>query len=274
MNDFLMELKIQNSAKGYRMPDQSLEAYVFRLAYTEGRTVVVNFTTEEQMKAAKTKFWVDCVENGEIVPDGPPVDMLAVLRLYADMLKESIFRDLDEVFASQELLAFKHVSKVVLREATAIICTNNTAGDALISSNFGQHATGILVIRDEDPKELEPNSWILIAKLEASAKITGVAAVGDEKQSAPTVLFNQSEKRYNEFGNQLELPFVSRLFNMKYPSIHLTQQFRDNPRSVPADHGPDDEAPVDNNWRPGPHGMTIPDNKGWRVKSAEVKANW
>lgn len=61
------------------------------------------FPTEEQIDAANTKFWVDSVENGEIVPDGPstPVDVLAVLRLYADMLKETAFRELEEALASQ-----------------------------------------------------------------------------------------------------------------------------------------------------------------------------
>lgn len=226
MSGFLKELKKHNATKGYCMPDQSLEAHVFRLAYTEGRTVMASFPTEEQIEAANTRFWVDSVENGEIIPGGPPVDMLAVLRLYADMLKESAFGGLEEGFASQALLAFKRVCKVVIREATTIVCTNNTAGNALISSNFGQHAMGILIIRDEDPKELEANSWIPIAKLEASDRITGVVAVGDEKQLAPTVLSNQGEKRYNEFANQLELPFVSRLLKMNYPSILLTQQFR------------------------------------------------
>ncbi|KAL4965172.1 uncharacterized protein BDV14DRAFT_60003 [Aspergillus stella-maris] len=178
MNDFVKGLKKQNSTKGYRMPNQSLEAHVFKLAYTRGRTLMASFPTEEQIEAAKTRFWVESLESGEIIPNEPAVDMLAVLRRYADMLKESTFRDLDETFASQALLAFKRVSQVVIREATAIVSTNNTAGDTLISSTFGQHVKGILIIRDEDPKELEPNSWIPIAKLEASSKITGVIAVG------------------------------------------------------------------------------------------------
>lgn len=101
MSDFLKEPKKHNATKGYRMPDQSLEAHVFRLAYTEGRTVMARFPTEEQIEAANTRFWVDSVENGEMVPDGPPVDVLAVLRLYADMLKEAAFRELEEGFASQ-----------------------------------------------------------------------------------------------------------------------------------------------------------------------------
>ncbi|BCS27352.1 uncharacterized protein APUU_60400A [Aspergillus puulaauensis] len=137
MSGFLKELKKHNATKGYCMPDQSLEAHVFRLAYTEGRTVMANFPTEEQIEAANTRFWVDSVENGEIIPDGPPVDMLAVLRLYADMLKEYAFGRLEEGFASQALLAFKRVCKAVIREATTIVCTNNTAGNALIYSNFG-----------------------------------------------------------------------------------------------------------------------------------------
>lgn len=103
MSDFLKELKKHNATKGYCMPDQSLEAHVFRLAYTECRTVMARFPTEEQIEAANTRFWVDSVGNGKIVPDGPstPVDVLAVPRLYADMLKETAFTELEEGFASQ-----------------------------------------------------------------------------------------------------------------------------------------------------------------------------
>ncbi|KAL3471548.1 hypothetical protein BJX99DRAFT_263130 [Aspergillus californicus] len=36
----------------------------------------------------------------------------------------------------------------------------------------------------------------------------------------------KSQLRYNEFANQLELPFVSRLLKMNYLSIPLTQRFR------------------------------------------------
>jgi hypothetical protein len=70
----------------------------------------------------------------------------------------------------------KRVCKVVIHEATTIVCTNNTAGD--------------------------------------------------EKRLAPTVLSNQGGKRYNEVSNQLEVPFVSRLLGVNYPSITLTQQLR------------------------------------------------
>ncbi|KAL3463831.1 hypothetical protein BJX64DRAFT_287049 [Aspergillus heterothallicus] len=131
------------------------------------------------------------------------------------------------------LYAFKQACKAVISEARVIICTNNTCGDPLVAPNFGENATGILVIRDEDPKEMEASTWIPLTKLEASRRTSGVIIIGDEKQLTPTVLANQGEKRYNEFGDQNEMPFMTRLLRMKYPSIALTEQFRYREEFVP-----------------------------------------
>lgn len=38
----------------------------------------------------------------------------------------------------------------------------------MTASNFGQDAKGIVIVRDEDFKELEMNSWIPVSKLAAS----------------------------------------------------------------------------------------------------------
>ncbi|OJJ05480.1 hypothetical protein ASPVEDRAFT_855434 [Aspergillus versicolor CBS 583.65] len=48
MSNFLEELKKHNATNSYRMPDQSLEAHVFRLAYKEGRTVMASFPKEDE----------------------------------------------------------------------------------------------------------------------------------------------------------------------------------------------------------------------------------
>ncbi|KAL4952989.1 hypothetical protein BDW69DRAFT_184930 [Aspergillus filifer] len=41
---------------------------------------------------------------------------------------------------------------------------------------------------------------------------------------------------------------------------------------ITADNGQGNGASFDDDW--GLHGMTVPDNKGWRAEGAEDKANW
>jgi hypothetical protein len=226
MSGFLKEIKKENSAKGYRTPDHSLEANVFRLAFKNGETLTGRFPTDDQIEDSPKKFWVDAVETGDLIPEGPEVDMLEVLREYARKLEEGNSRPIDQELASRALLAFKRACRKVIRDSRVVVCTNNTSGDPLVATSFGSCAQGILIIRDEDPKELEPNCWVPVTKLAASARITGIIAAGDPKQLTPTVVSNQGPVGYNEFEQQLRMSFVSRMLKMNHPSIKLTEQFK------------------------------------------------
>ncbi|CEN60040.1 hypothetical protein ASPCAL02481 [Aspergillus calidoustus] len=226
MSGFLKEIKKENSAKGYRMPDHSLEANVFRLAFKKGETLTGRFPTDDQIEDSPKRFWVDAVETGDLIPEGPEVDMLEVLREYAQKLEEGNSRQIDQELASRALLAFKQACRKVIRDSRVVVCTNNTSGDPLVATSFGSCAQGILIIRDEDPKELEPNCWVPVTKLAASARITGIIAAGDPKQLTPTVVSNQGPVGYNEFEQQLCMSFVCRMLKMNHPSIKLTEQFR------------------------------------------------
>jgi superfamily I DNA and/or RNA helicase len=119
---------------------------------------------------------------------GEEVDMLQFLRDYVELIQEQNFRQLDQDTKRKALLAFRKASKQVIREAFVVVSTNNNMGDPIVSSNFGVTANAIFVIRDEDPKELEPNGWIPITKLKEGPKTKGLISCGDDKQLRPMVL--------------------------------------------------------------------------------------
>ncbi|KAH8426479.1 uncharacterized protein LDX57_004214 [Aspergillus melleus] len=228
MPEVLSEIKDESMKRHYGIPAKSLEYHVFRLAYTEGRQLIDRFPSEKQLERWKGDLY-DSIEDGDLVPKGEEADMLQFLRYYAGLIEKQCFCQLDKITRRKAILAFKKACKQVIREASVIVSTNNNMGDPMIASNFGDTADGIFVIRDEDPKELEPNGWIPITKLRAGPRIKGIISCGDKEQLRPTVLSLQSSLRYNEFAQQLAVPFSKRLIAMHHPVQRLTEQFRFRP---------------------------------------------
>ncbi|PIG88248.1 hypothetical protein AARAC_005938 [Aspergillus arachidicola] len=228
MTEVLNAIKDESMSRYYGIPAKSLEAHVFRLAYTEGRQLIDTFPSEEQMARSRGDLF-DSIEAGDLDPEGEEAGMLQVLRDYAELIQKQSFRQLDDDIKRKALLAFKKAAKQVIREASVIVSTNNNMGEPMVASNFGETAQGIFVIRDEDPKELEPNCWIPITKLRAGPRIKGIISCGDEKQLRPMVLSLQSPDRYNEFAQQLSVSFPERLITMHHPVQKLTEQFRFRP---------------------------------------------
>ncbi|KAL2870264.1 uncharacterized protein BJX67DRAFT_378250 [Aspergillus lucknowensis] len=188
------------------------------------KTLMARLPSDEQADAIKGD-WFARTETGDLVPEGAEVDVLALLRDYAERLRASEYRKLDGSERKTALWAFKTASKAVTRETHLLISTNNNTGDPIIGSNFGHDAKGIIIIRDEDFKELEVNSWIPVSKLAAAEKIKGVVSCGDAQQLLPTVLSKYGDP-CNEFSAQLALSLPSRLLQMNHPSVKLTEQFR------------------------------------------------
>lgn len=100
---------------------------------------------------------------------------------------------------------------------------NNYLGLSIPTRHFGECANGIILIRDEDPKEVEPSSWISLAKMGHADKIQGVILCGDLKQLQPTVLSAKEEPGFNEFALQLETSFDARLVRTGHIMLQLTE---------------------------------------------------
>ncbi|KAB8225275.1 hypothetical protein BDV33DRAFT_198654 [Aspergillus novoparasiticus] len=208
----------------YSRTDISLEARVFEMASDDSQTLMAIQPSSEQAVTIKGD-WFAQIENGNLIPEGDEVDVLALLRDYAEKIKESEYRKLEDSDKKTALWAFKTACKAVIRQTRLLISTNNNTGDGIIASNFGHDATGIIIIRDEDFKELEANSWIPVSKLAAAEKIKGVVSCGDAHQLVPTVMSRYGQP-CNEFSAQLALSLPARLLHMNHPSVKLTEQFR------------------------------------------------
>ncbi|KAE8310687.1 AAA domain-containing protein [Aspergillus transmontanensis] len=208
----------------YSRTDISLEAKVFEMASDDSQTLMAIRPSSEQAVTIKGD-WFAQIENGNLIPEGDEVDVLALLRDYAEKIKESEYRKLEDSDKKTALWAFKTACKAVIRQTRLLISTNNNTGDGIIASNFGHDATGIIIIRDEDFKELEANSWIPVSKLAAAEKIKGVVSCGDAHQLVPTVMSRYGQP-CNEFSAQLALSLPARLLHMNHPSVKLTEQFR------------------------------------------------
>jgi len=102
-------------------------------------------------------------------------------------------------------------------------------GSSIPAQHFGKNAKGIILIRDEDPKELEVNGWIPLTKMEHANKIQGIIVCGDLAQLRGTVLSATDVPGWNEFCLQLETPYAARLVAMRHPVLKLTEQRRFRP---------------------------------------------
>ncbi|KAL3474562.1 hypothetical protein BJX99DRAFT_231565 [Aspergillus californicus] len=158
----------------------------FRLAYTEGRELIDIFSSDEQVEDSRGDLY-ESIDAGDLDPEGVEADMLEILKDYAALIQDQSFRELDDCTRRKALLAFKRVSRQVIREASVIVFTNNNMGDPMAANNFGDTAEALFLIHDEDPKELETIGWVPVAKLRAAPKLNGIVVCGDEKQLRPTV---------------------------------------------------------------------------------------
>lgn len=124
-------------------------------------------------------------------------------------------------------LSFKKVCQYIISSAFfsifLIISTNDYLGLSIPTRHFGECANGIILIRDEDPKEVEPSSWISLPKMGHADKIQGVILCGDLKQLQPTVLSAKEEPGFNEFDLQLETSFDARLVRTGHIMLQLTE---------------------------------------------------
>lgn len=157
---------------------------------------------------------------------GTPVNMVSELHKYLSLMKESdpkIWKDEDQAKAK---FAFKKICELVLMEARVIASTNNNLGSELIRKHFGRDANGIVIFRDEDPKELEASGWIGLTKMANSEKVKGMVLAGDIKQLQPTAISATARVRTNEFASQVTTSLSARLLQANFPSIKLVQQHR------------------------------------------------
>jgi hypothetical protein len=97
------------------------------------------------------------------------------------------------------------------------------------AQHFGQDAKGVILFRDEDPKELEVNAWIPLTKTVFSSEVAGIVISGDTRQLEPTVLSAKEEPGWNEFTQQLQTSHAARLIKAHHLVLKLTEQrrFRD-----------------------------------------------
>ncbi|RHZ54592.1 hypothetical protein CDV55_101040 [Aspergillus turcosus] len=88
---------------------------------------------------------------------------------------------------------------------------------------------GVLLIQDEDPKEVEVNGWIPLTKCKFSEKIAGIVLGGDTWQLQPTVLTANEQPGWNEFSLQIEMSLVVRLTRANHLVLKLREQRRFRP---------------------------------------------
>jgi DNA polymerase III delta prime subunit len=228
MVQLVKAIKDDAFTKSYGITTKSLEAHVIRAAKDTSQTLMARYPSPEQIAISRGNLF-ELLESDGFNPEGEDVDMLAELRHYVNLLQEQPFGDFEEEDRRKALLTFQKVSQMVVQKSRLIVSTSNNTGDKLIASNFGQDALGVMIIRDEDTKETETNSWVPVAKLLNSDRICGIVSCGDEKQLQPTVISLQGKDQYNEFAPQISLALPTRLGRMGHPIIKLTEQFRYRP---------------------------------------------
>ncbi|KAI9369379.1 P-loop containing nucleoside triphosphate hydrolase protein [Aspergillus egyptiacus] len=220
----------RQQTKHYGLPEKSLRAKVVSEAERGLRVLMGHYSSEEQVELSQELLNM-MQYDGDVsrIPLGDEVDMFAELRRFLDKLKESPIHEWEDDERRKCELAFRKCAEAIMEDTGLLVCTNNNAGSNLVASHFGLNAKGIIVIRDEDTKELEVNGWIPVAKLAAADKVTGVILVGDRKQLKPTVLSHQGPPFYNEFSEQMTLSLTERLLRTGHPCLTLSEQRRFRP---------------------------------------------
>ncbi|RAH79270.1 hypothetical protein BO86DRAFT_270676, partial [Aspergillus japonicus CBS 114.51] len=118
----------------------------------------------------------------------PEVDMFGELREHLAHMKQQRLSEWEKKEKSRAFVAFRHVANYVVSRSKILVSTNNNMASSFCAQNFGQEAKAIILIRDEDPKELEVNGIIPLTKCGFSDKIKGIVLAGDIAQLKPTVI--------------------------------------------------------------------------------------
>jgi hypothetical protein len=102
------------------------------------------------------------------------------------------------------IIAFKQVSQYIARASDILVATNNNLACNICSQHFTADSNRVLLIQDEDPKELEVNGWIPLTKCKFSAKIGDIVLSGHTWRLQPTVVTANEQPGWNEFSLQME----------------------------------------------------------------------
>ncbi|KAL2837753.1 hypothetical protein BJX68DRAFT_249564 [Aspergillus pseudodeflectus] len=215
----------------YGRPESSLEVQVVQEALNaekENRVLMGRYPSEDQISLSHGKIQFDEIENFK----GPEVDFFQALREYLKTLEEAPLSEWEDGEKPKALLAFKMVGDYVMKQAPFLVSTNNNLACAICSGHFAKEAKGVLLIRDEDSKEVESNGLIPLVSCGFSPKVVAQILCDDTRQLKPTVLTAGGEPGWNEFSHQLETSGVVRLIKGNHPVEKLTMQRRFRPQFV------------------------------------------
>ncbi|RDW67137.1 uncharacterized protein DSM5745_09003 [Aspergillus mulundensis] len=149
-----------------------------------------NLPSDDQRDLSSGKIKLDEVESWK----RKEVDWFEELRKAMKKMKTTFFSERENDDKSLALIAFREAGYcLVVSQSRALISTNNNLASTICSRHFAQKTKGVLLIRDEDPKELE------------------------------------HEPGWNEFSPQLETSFASRMVSAHHPVQVLGQQRRCRP---------------------------------------------
>lgn len=175
--------------------------------YSLARTVI-----DRALSCRDGKVMVEYKPRGSPAKEpGELLDLWATIRHYTTLLEDS--DNPYHTWSSEDKAKYgcccKHGSDAVIKDARFIIVTANNAGAKVITKNFGLESKFITVIADEAAMMMEPDQWIVMTKLTAHDKITGLWLFGDHKQPAPLIISKTAG--INPFAWQLENSLFSRL---------------------------------------------------------------
>lgn len=97
------------------------------------------------------------------------------------------------------LVALHNVAAQVVRNAKILIFTNNNGAASVMAPNSGIDADGVMVIRNQYPKNLKRNGWIYVFGLLACPPSRGVVISGDVAQLEPVVPSLDENPGFDEF---------------------------------------------------------------------------
>lgn len=117
-------------------------------------------------------------------------------------------------------MAYLAVSKLVVREARIVACTNNLAGTDIVRRNFGNESK-IVVIADEDGQAIESDAIIPLVSLDNAKNVVGTIRRGDRHQLGLRAVTAAAESRYNDFGPQISQSLLKRLLSAGWPAVVL-----------------------------------------------------
>ncbi|RJE20389.1 hypothetical protein PHISCL_07285 [Aspergillus sclerotialis] len=217
MLEIAQTIDMSEHKRSYGLPSLSHEFQALRemeAALAEGRPLMGRYPSQEQRDISKGLANLADVTDMQ----GPEVDMFQELRSRLEHIKAEPLSQWDPELKSNALIAFK--------QTDIIVSTNNNLASNIYSQHFGSNGKPVILIRDEDPKELEVNGWIGVTKCNFSRNIAGIVLGGDSRQLQPTVLTAKDEPGFNEFSKQMETSLVVRLIKANHPLLKLTEQRR------------------------------------------------